>query len=71
METKKKKPKYNAGKRTREKNYPKGLPTAIARKVGCSSEYVERVLQGLHEDTDTDTVRQIKDVAGKALAALQ
>jgi len=69
METKK--PKYNAGKRKREKNYPKGIPTAIARKVGCSPEYVERVLQGRHDDRETETTRQIKEVAQAALAALQ
>jgi hypothetical protein len=69
METKKK--KSPAGKRRREKNYPKGIPTAIARKVGCSPEYVERVLQGRHEGRETDTTKQIKEVAELVLAPLQ
>ena len=49
--------------KNRKKHYRKGLPTMIAECVGCSAKYVSNVLDGKHDNRDTESVRRIREKA--------
>ncbi|MGJ1366014.1 hypothetical protein [Sphingobacterium spiritivorum] len=45
------------------KKVPKGLPTMIAKSVGCTPQYAKDVLNGKYDDRETDLVKNIKSKA--------
>lgn len=48
-----------------KKKYFHGIGTLIADTLDLSEKYVRDVLNGLHDDRDTEAVRKIKEEAEK------